>query len=372
MRGDDGVRPAASLADLGVRIGSLSTGLTNSVLDVPGIGLGHATVIRDEPDPPVGAGVVRTGVTVLDPGGDAWARPIPAGVAVLNGAGELTGRSQIEEWGLIESPVFLTSTMQVGRVYDAACRLLMAEQPAIGVDDVVIPVVGECDDSWLSDPRAGQLGDEHVAAAWAAARASAGSPAPPAQGAVGAGAGMTCLGWKGGVGTSSRVLPDGHVVGVLLLCNFGQWDRLTVDGVAVGRALGRPSHVEPPPAGSCLGVVVTDAPLDAPACERLARRVGLGLARAGSTAHHSSGELFLALATGLRAERGAPAAQSPVGGRALDPYFEAVVDAAEESVLGCLLAAQDTAGRSGRSIAALPVDRVRDILRAHGRGEPGG
>ena len=325
-------------------------------------------MVRDEPDPPAGSGVARTGVTVLDPGGDVWARPIPAGVAVLNGAGELTGRSQVEEWGLVETPVFLTATMQLGRVYDAACRLLMAEQPAIGVDDVVIPVVGECDDSWLSDPRASLVSDEHVAAAWSAARASAGSQARPAEGAVGAGTGMACLGWKGGIGTSSRVLPDGHVVGVLLLCNFGQWDRLTFDGVAVGRALGRPAHQEPPPAGSCLGVVVTDAPLDAAACERLARRVGLGLARAGSTAHHSSGELFLALATGLRAERGAARAESPLQGRALDPYFEAVVDAAEESVLGCLLAAQDTAGRSGRSIAALPVDRVREILRAHGRG----
>jgi D-aminopeptidase len=262
--------------------------------------------------------------------------------------------------------------MQVGRVYDAACRLLMAEQPAIGVDDVVIPVVGECDDSWLSDPRAGRIRTHHVAAAWSAARASAGSQARPVEGAVGAGTGMTCLGWKGGIGTSSRVLPDGHAVGVLLLCNFGQWDRLTVDGVAVGRALGRPAHVEPPPAGSCLGVVVTDAPLDAVACERLARRVGLGLARAGSTAHHSSGELFLALATGLRAERGSAPAASPLQGRALDPYFEAVVDAAEESVIGCLLSAQDTDGRSGRSVAALPVDRVREILSAHGRGQPGG
>jgi D-aminopeptidase len=337
------------------------------VLDVPGVGLGHATVVRDEPDPPTGTGVARTGVTVLDPGGDVWARPIPAGVAVLNGAGELTGRSQVEEWGLIESPVFLTATMQVGRVYDAACRLLMAEQPAIGVDDVVIPVVGECDDSWLSDPRAGRIRTHHVAAAWAAARASAGSPGPPASGGVGAGTGMTCLGWKGGIGTSSRVLPDGHVVGVLLLCNFGQWDRLTVDGVAVGRALGRPAHQEPPPAGSCLGVVVTDAPLNAAACERLARRVGLGLARAGSTAHHSSGELFLALATGLRAERGAAPAESPIQGRALDPYFEAVVDASEESVLACLLAAEDATGRSGRSIAALPVDRVHQVLRTRGR-----
>jgi D-aminopeptidase len=357
---------APRLADLGIRIGALPTGPTNSVLDVPGVGLGHATVVRDDPEPPAGGGVARTGVTVLDPGGDLWARPVPAGVAVLNGAGELTGRSQVEEWGIVETPVFLTSTMQVGRVYDAACRLLMAEQPAIGVDDVVIPVVGECDDSWLSDPRTGRITDQEVAAAWAEARATAGAAGPPGHGAVGAGAGMTCLGWKGGIGTSSRILPDGHTVAVVLLCNFGQWDRLTVGGVAVGRALGRPDHMPPPPAGSCLGVVVTDAPLDAAACARLARRVGLGLARVGSTAHHASGELFLALATGLRAARGAAPERAPLPGGALNPYFEAVVDAAEESVLSCLLAAEDTTGRAGRSVAALPIDRVRAMLRAPG------
>ncbi len=160
----------ATTADLGVRIGSLPTGPTNSVVDVPGVGLGHATVVYDDPPPPFGRGVARTGVTVIDLGGDAWQRPVPAGVALLNGAGELTARSQIDEWGLLETPVFLTSTMQVGRVYDAACRLLMAEQPLIGVDDVIIPAVGECDDSWLNDPRHMHVTDEHVAAALAAAR----------------------------------------------------------------------------------------------------------------------------------------------------------------------------------------------------------
>ena len=189
---------------------------------------------------------------------------------------------------------------------------------------------------------------------------------------MGAGTGMACLGWKGGIGTSSRVLPDGHVVGVLLLCNFGQWDRLTFDGVAVGRALGRPAHQEPPPAGSCLGVVVTDAPLDGAACERLARRVGLGLARAGSTAHHSRASCSLRWRPACAANAALPALRARCRDARWTPYFEAVVDAAEESVLGCLLAAQDTAGRAGRSIAALPVDRVREILRAEGRGCTGG
>jgi D-aminopeptidase len=355
----------ATTADLGVRIGSFPAGPTNSVVDVPGVGLGHATVVYDDPPPPFGRGVARTGVSVLDLGGDAWQRPVPAGVALLNGAGELTARSQIDEWGLLETPVFLTSTMQVGRVYDAACRLLMAEQPRIGVDDVIIPAVGECDDSWLNDPRHMHVTDEHVAAALASARVSAWSGRTPDQGAVGAGTGMSCFNYKGGIGTSSRVLPDGHVVGVVLLTNFGQWDRLTIDGVAVGRALGAPAHLAPPPAGSCLGVVVTDAPLDHSACERLARRVGLGLARTGSTAHHASGEIFLAAALGLRTERGAVSVVAPVTGRALDPYFEAVVDASEEAVLASLFAAHDVTGVEGRTIPALPIDDVRRLLGGH-------
>lgn len=353
----------ATAADLGVRIGSLPTGATNSVVDVPGVGLGHATVVYDDAPPPFGHGTARTGVTVLDLGGDAWTHPAPAGVAILNGAGELTGRSQIEEWGLLETPVFLTSTMQVGRVYDAACRLLMAEQPRIGIDDVIIPAVGECDDSWLNDPRHMHVTDEHVAAALAAARVSAGSGVAPDQGAVGAGTGLSCFGWKGGVGTSSRLLPDGHTVGVVLLTNFGQWDRLTVDGVAVGRALGAPAHAAPPPAGSCLGIVVTDAPLDHVACERLARRLGLGLARTGSTAHHASGEIFLGVALGLRAPRGESPPGTPITGRALDPYFEAAVDASEEAVLAALLSAHDVTGVDGRTIPALPIDDLRRLLR---------
>ncbi len=355
-----------SVADLGLRFGSLPSGPTSSIHDVPGVGVGHATVVRDDAPPPEGQGVARTGVTVLDLGGDLWARPVPAGVALLNGAGELTGRSQIDEWGLLETPVFLTSTMQVGRVYDAACRLLMAEQPRIGLDDVVIPVVGECDDSWLNDPRRMHVTDAHVAEALHAARAAAGTGTAPPQGAVGAGTGMSCFGWKGGIGTASRVLPDGHVVGVLLLTNFGQWDRLTIAGREVGRVLGPPAHVQPPPAGSCLGVVVTDAPLDQRGCERLARRIGLGLGRTGSTAHHASGEILLGVATGLRAPRGESPAATPVTGRSLDPYFEAVVDASEEAVISSMLHAHDVTGVEGRTIHALPVDAVRRILAEGG------
>src|SRR4051794_20701424 len=139
--------------DLGISIGQLPRGRTNSVLDVAGVGLGHTTIWRDDPPPPDGPGIARTGVTVLDFGGNAFRDPIPAGGAVLNGCGECTGYIALREWGQIETPVFLTSTMQVGRVLDAATQLLVEEDPQIGVDDVVVPVVAECDDSFLSDPR---------------------------------------------------------------------------------------------------------------------------------------------------------------------------------------------------------------------------
>jgi D-aminopeptidase len=272
---------------------------------------------------------------------------------VLNGAGELTGRSQIEEWGFTETPVFLTSTMQVGRVYDAACQLLAGGASTFG--EAFIPIVGECDDSWVSNPRAMHVTFDDVRTALEGARAGG----EFAQGAVGAGTGMSCLGWKGGIGSASRVLPDGHVVGVLLLTNFGSSDRLTIDGVHVGRRLDRSGVIEPPPAGSCIGIVITDAPIDAAGCERLARRIGLGLARTGSVAHHGSGEIFLGLANGLRAQGcGGPA----ITGKGLDDYFTATVDASEEAVIASMINATTTSGYQGRTLQALPLDEVKGML----------
>jgi D-aminopeptidase len=349
------------VTDLGITVGLLPPGPTGSVLDVPGVGLGHATVWRDEPAPPAGRGIARTGVTVLDPGGDLFTMPVPAGAAVLNGAGECTGLLAAQEWGLAESPVFLTSTMQLGRVYDAACELLIEEQPAIGTDDVIIPIVAECDDSFLNDTRRMQVSAADVRQALAAARASVGGAA--AEGAVGAGTGMSCLGYKGGIGTASRVLPSGATVGVLTLTNFGDRDRLTVAGLPAGQLLPDPAAGAPRPAtaGSCIVVVITDGPLDAAACQRLARRAGLGLARTGSTASHGSGEIFLALATGLRTRRDQPPAAAPVTGRALDDYFEAVTEATEEAVLNSLLESVTVTGRDGNTSYQLPAGELRAL-----------
>ncbi len=346
----------------------LPSGPTASVLDVPGVGVGHATVWRDEDEPPAGRGAARTGVTVLDVGGNMFRSPVPAGGAVLNGAGECTGFLSVREWGLAETPVFLTSSMQVGRVLDAACELLVGEDATIGVDDVVLPLVAECDDSHLNDSRRTQVEKDDVRRALAEARTSVGSLTPPPEGSVGAGTGMTCLGYKGGIGTASRVLPSRHTLGALVLTNFGEQERLTVGGLPVGAALAGRGTSRVGDAGSCIVVLVTDAPLDAAACARMARRAGLGLARTGSVAHHASGEIFLALATGLRAPRGAPAAGVPLTGQQLDPFFAAAVEATEEAVLTSLLAATTVVGRDGNRSEALPLAEVVDLLREAGAG----
>ncbi|MBZ5738705.1 P1 family peptidase [Nocardioides mangrovi] len=345
--------------DLGVRIGTLPTGPTNSVLDVAGVGLGHTTIHRDDA-PPDGRSIARTGVSCLVLAEDAYRRPVPAGGAILNGAGECTGFITAGEWGAAETPVYLTSTMQLGRVYDAACEIELSRDLGVA-DDVVIPVVGECDDSFLSDCRRMHVTADDVRAAYDAALASRGAPTPPAEGAVGAGTGMSCLGFKGGIGTASRVVGD-HTVAVLLLTNFGARDELVVGGVPVGRLLPAAPSEPDRPAGSCIGIVVTDAPVDAASCARLARRVGLGLARAGSVAHHGSGEIFLAFGTGLRLDRDQAPDRVPLSGRGIDPLFAGVVEAAEEAVLNSMFGAPTTVGRDGHTSESLHSPAVLELL----------
>jgi len=335
------------LRELGLRIGELEAGATDSIVDVPGVRVGHVTVWRDEPDPPEGRGVARTGVTAVVPG----ALPLKAGVAVLNGMGELTGSHEIREWGVLGSPVYLTSTHAVGRVYDGAISLAVRDDPLVGVDKFLIPVVGECDDGWLSDARTVHVEREDVAAAVDGATGW-----PFAEGAVGAGTGMSCLGWKGGIGSASRVAA-GHTVGVLVLANFGAARQLTVAGVPVGRLLEQDGGREAA-AGSCIVVVATDTPVAASSLERVARRVGLGLARTGSVAHNGSGEIFLAFSIDQDGQR--------LEGSELDPLFAATVEATEEAVLNALWAAPDVKGREGRVERGLPHDELLELLRERG------
>ena len=291
----------------GIVIGTLEPGPRNSIADV-GVTVGHVTV-------------ERTGVTPSSRPRSRFRPERP----VLNGAGELTGSLEIREWGILETPVYLTSTHAVGRVYDGAVSVAMANDPRVGVDEVVIPVVGECDDSWLSDARVAHVQPGDVAQAVTDATADF------EQGAVGAGAGMSCFDWKGGIGSSSRRAGD-HTVGVLLLTNFGtgtNFASTACQSAACSTSARTRCQIRVAAALPSSQPTRRSAP---PQLERLARRAGLGLARAGSVAHHGSGEIFVAFATG--SERSFP-------DRELNPLFQAAVDATEEAVL-CSLGRRST------------------------------
>ncbi len=357
--------PRPRARTFGLSFGAWPTGADNAITDVPGVRVGHVTIWHG--DHSAGEPVARTGVTAIVPGDLAglFAEPMAAGTAVLNGAGELTGSVELREWGTLETPIVLTSTSAVGRAYDAVVDAMFAA----GADEVVIPVVGECDDSWLDDMRRRWVTVDHVREALANATAG-----PVAEGVVGAGTGMVTMGHKAGIGTASRVIEGLGTVGVLLLCNFGSTRDLRVGGMHVGEVLHRDRTdddltaaptLDSGRSSSCLGVVVTDIALDARQLERVARRVGLGLARTGSVAHHGSGDIFCAVSTTNRQPRHATGVRTlrVLGDGSLNEVFEAVVDASEEAVIDALFVADTVTGVDGHTVPGLPVARVLDLLR---------
>ncbi|MDI3341245.1 MAG: P1 family peptidase [Sphaerobacter sp.] len=357
--------------DLGIVIGIYPPGPHNAITDVAGVAVGHTTVHWGGVDLPPGQGPARTGVTAIWPHRDDLVRhPVAIGCFALSGTGEMTARSEIEELGRLNTPLVLTNTMGVGIAYDAVCRYLVERDPGVGAEEgPVIPLVAECDDSFLNDARGFHVTREHVYAALDGA-----TTGPVAEGCVGAGTGMHCFQFKGGVGSSSRVLPaaaGGWTVGALVLTNFGRRHRLTVAGVPVGRYLPyspEGNGLPPRDQGSGIVVVATDAPLDGRQLARLAKRAALGLGRTGSTGANGSGELLVAFSTTYRPGREpGVAAREVVESSAIDPLFEAAVDATEEAVLNALCTATTTVGRDGHVLHAIPLDRLRQILAAHGR-----
>ena len=355
--------------ELGIRIGDLPTGKHNAITDVAGVRVGHATIRYGTADDPPGSGPARTGVTVIWPTSDDLLRhPVAAGFFALSGTGEMTGRSEIEELGRISTPIGLTSTMSVGTVHEGICRYMADHDHGVGGENgVLIPVVAECDDSYLHDARGFHVTTQHV---FDALDAASGGQVP--EGAVGSGTGMHSFRFKGGIGTSSRFIPDevgGWTVGVLVMTNFGARHRLTMDGVPVGKHLPLESESGPDrDEGSGIVIVATDAPLDGRQLARLAKRAALGLGRTGSVGADGSGELLLAFSTTYRPNMSdLVASQRLIENHWVDPIFEAAIDASEESVLNALCMAETTDGRSGRVLPALPLDRVRAILVEHGR-----
>jgi D-aminopeptidase len=328
--------------DHGFVVGQLPPGPGNSITDVAGVRVGHA---NDHPD--------HTGVTAVWPhAGNPWSQPYFCGTAALNGAGELTGAWEIDEWGFRTTPVLLTGTPYVGAVYNGATHVLTAREPSMARDEVIIPVVGECDPSSWCDMRDGpEPNDELVALALDGAAGGA-----IAEGQVGAGVGMETFGYAAGIGTASRVV-GAHTVGVLVLSNFGLTERLVLCGRPVGHELA--SEAESSGEGSCICLVATDAPLLPHQLRRLARRPFIGLVRTGSHGSHGSGEIALAWTTANLLERIAPAetALRMLSDDLLSELFAACAEAAEEAVLNALCAGRELRGYTGQVLPRFPAER---------------
>ena len=364
--------------DLGVPFEG-SPGAHNAITDVAGVEVGHTTLIRGEGPLKVGLGPVRTGVTVIFPLGKAAAEGAAAGYFVLNGTGEMTGAIQMDEHGLLYGPLALTNTLSVGSVGQALVAWSIEHvKDEMDLYARTIPTVAETWDGPLNDIYGFHVKSEHVFAALDAAASG-----PVAEGNVGGGTGMVVYGLKGGIGTASRVVAreaGGWTVGVLVQANHGTLEQLTVAGVPVGRRLAearsRQGGVRSTPpargrqgAGSIIIVVATDAPLAPTHVKRIARRAALGLARTGSIAHNGSGDIIVAFSTRNRARPSGSALTTweVVPDEQFDPLFDATVQATEEAVINALVAAETMTGADGVTVEALPHDRLRELLRRHGR-----
>jgi D-aminopeptidase len=356
LAAEDG-RPRAR--DLGIRPGVFDPGPLNAITDVEGVLVGHTTVVEGDR--------VRTGVTAILPhGGNLFQEKVAGAVLVGNAFGKLAGSTQVEELGTIETPIILTNTLAVGTAMDAVVEWTLARE---GNEEVrsVNAVVGETNDGGLNDIRGRHVTREHVLAAIRGARGGA-----VGEGSVGAGTGTQAFGWKGGIGTASRVVPagmGGHTVGVLVQTNFG--GVLTMGGAPVGKELGRyafgPSITRK--GGSCMVVVATNAPVDARSLRRIAERAVFGLARTGSSYENGSGDFAIAFSTAPddRWHYGeiAPRPRSFLPSDALSPLFEATLEATEEAVYNSLLRATTVSG-NGQTAEAIPIGRVVEILKKFG------
>ena len=368
--------------ELGIRIGRLEPGPHNAITDVPGVRVGHATLISGDGPLRRGSGPVRTGVTVVLPhDGDVWTEPVFAGAHRLNGNGELTGLEWIREAGMLAGAIAITNTHSVGVVHDALIEAATRGRPA-GSTFWSLPVVGETYDGALNDIDGFHVRPEHVQEALAAASAG-----PVAEGNVGGGTGMICHELKGGIGTASRRVEAGWTVGVLVQANYGTRELLRIDGVPVGAAIPREEVPSPwdqveklharagADGGSIIGIAATDAPLLPQQCARLAQRIGMGVARMGSYASHGSGDLFCAFASGNRDLSRNAGEDDPrptvdlrmVVDEHIDPLFEAVAEATEEAITNSLVAAETMTGRDGITAHALDHERLIAVMREHGR-----
>jgi len=364
------------LRELGISIGRFEPGPWNAITDVKGVRIGHHTNIKDDVKTPgvVGSSCIRTGVTAVMPAaGDVFHKRLVAGGFILNGIGEMAGLTQLMEWGWLETPILLTNSMSVGRVHAGVITYMLQKYPELGTKtDVVLPVVGECDDSWLNDVAIGQNSGQDAIRAIESAK----SGLVP-QGSVGAGTGMSSFDFAGGIGSSSRLLRLGEAVftvGVLVLSNFGRMSNLTVDGRVIGRDMDPlfdlPRRVNS--YGSVITVVATDAPFLSSQLNRLAKRAALGLGRAGSHAASTSGEIVVAFSTANRLPR---TSDKPsrylnidfISDAYINDFYEAVIESTEEAVLNSIYCSNGMTGREGRISPPIPHDKTIEFLN-QGRG----
>lgn len=364
------------IRETGIFQSELLPGALNGLTDVAGTAVGHFTLVEGD-GPWTGNGPFRTGVTVILPHtGNLYAEKVPAAVHTINGFGKPMGFEQVRELGTLETPIALTGTLNVPRVADALMTLAIEQNPHIGLGfpetgrrgyASVNPVVGETSDGFLSDIQARQIGLDAVRTA--VQNASSG---PVAEGCVGAGTGTSCFGWKGGIGTASRALPEragGFTVGAMVQTNYGRPEELIIAGVPIGKHIQPPAHQPRPEDGSIMIVLATDAPLDGRQLERLCRRAAFGLARTGSTCHGGSGDFVIAFSTAYRI----PDRPEQLGwvrpSFHLQPVMSlfslAVIEAVEEAVYNSLFKAETMVGRDGNTRHALPVDAVAALVQKH-------
>jgi D-aminopeptidase len=364
--------------DLGVPFDG-TPGQHNAITDVTGIEVGYVTLISGEGALRVGDGPVRTGVTAILPRGKQTVEPVFAAWFSLNGNGEMTGTTWVEESGFLEGPVMITNTHSVGVVRDSVIAWeVQTLQRMKGEGLWSLPVVGETYDGFLNDINGMHVKQEHVFEALDGAHSG-----PIAEGNVGGGTGMICYQFKGGTGTASRKLDSdagGYIVGVIAQCNFGRRSQLLVAGTPVGVEIpddlpapiatgnGNSNSVARGDAGSVIAVVATDAPLLPHQLKRLARRVSMGLARTGSSAANSSGDIFIAFSTANQsAVRGKVTQVEMLDNNAITPLFDATIQATEEAVINALVAAETMVGRDDNRVIALPHGRLQEVLRKYNR-----
>lgn len=356
------------LRDLGISIGRYQTGPNNAITDVKDILVGHSTIIEGSGKLRRGKGPIRTGVTAIHPSsGDVFNQRVVSGGFVLNGAGEVTGLTQVMEWGLIETPILLTNTLSVGSCSQGLVKYMVEQYPGIGVEqDVLLPLVGECDDSWLNDIAGRHVKAEHVYEALKSARTG-----PVEEGNIGGGTGMMTCDFSGGIGTSSRKLPSqhgGYTIGILVMSNFGNMVDLRVDGIPIGERLmpvyqsykkRRRSY------GSVIAVLATDAPLLSLQISRLCKRVALGIGRVGSYAANGSGEIIIGLSTANtvpRKTRKRTYQLMMLNDQHINPLYQAAIEATEEAILNALCMAREMNGVNDHIAPALPLSKMADLM----------